>query len=301
LAKNKKINTDNKPKLKILLPKIDVIFKMLFGDARNSDLLLSFLKSVLTLPADEYESIAIVDPQLKRETIDDKLGIVDVKVNTKSGKIIHIEIQVLEQAEMAERLTYYNAKMLTSQLTSGQDYDSLQKTISILITDFEIIKNSAKYHHVFQLRDKETGIVFTDLIEINSLELQKIPKQPDNTAKYDWLQFLKSETEEEFEMIAQNNPVIQKAYVELKRLSQDEETQLLYEAREKARRDENSRMRFAIMKGEQEGKRKGLIEGRIEGALEVAQNMLKDGLDVSKIAIYTGFSVEEIQKLKTDN
>jgi predicted transposase/invertase (TIGR01784 family) len=290
LAKNKKITKDNNPKVKILLPKIDVIFKLLFGDVRNSDILIAFLKSVLTLPEDEYESIVIVDPQLKRETIDDKFGIVDVKVTTKSGKILHIEIQILEQEELAERLTYYNAKMLVTQLSSGQDYDSLQKTVSILIADFEIVKNSAKYHHIFQLCDKETGIVFTDLIEINTLELKKIPKEPDNTAKYEWLQFLKSESEEEFEMIAQSNPVIQKAYVELKRLSQDEEAQLLYEAREKAIRDENSRTRFAIKKGRLEGERKR--------NLEIAKNMLKMNFSIEQISEITELGMEEIQKLK---
>jgi predicted transposase/invertase (TIGR01784 family) len=289
LAKNKKITKDNNPKVKILLPKIDVIFKLLFGDVRNIDILIAFLKSVLTLPEEEYESIVIVDPQLKRETIDDKLGIVDVKVTTKSGKILHVEIQVLEQEEIAERLTYYNAKMLAAQLKSGNDYDNLQKTISILIADFEIIKNSVKYHHIFQLRDKETGIIFTDLIEINTLELGKIPKQPDNTLKYEWLQFLKSENEEEFEMIAQSNPVIQKAYVELKRLSQDEEAQLLYEARQKAIRDENSRMKSAIKKS------------RKERDLEIAKNLLKTNLPIEQISEVTGLSIEEIQKLKNIN
>lgn len=49
--------------------------------------------------------------RLKRETIDDKMGIVDVKLTTKSGKIIHIEMQILEQDDMPKRITYYNAKI----------------------------------------------------------------------------------------------------------------------------------------------------------------------------------------------
>jgi len=84
--------------------------------------------------------------------------------------------------------------------------------------------------------------------------LQKIPEQSDDTAMYDWLCFLKSEKEKEFDMIAAKSPAIKKAVVELKRLSQDEEAQLLYEARMKAIRDENSRTRTAINKGRAEGK-----------------------------------------------
>jgi predicted transposase/invertase (TIGR01784 family) len=289
MVKHKKTTKAHPPKMKLLLPKVDVAFKLLFGDVRNIDILIDFLKSVLTLPETEYESMVIVDPHLKREKLKDKLGIVDVKVTTKSGNVAQIEAQVLEQEAMSSRLTYYNSKMLVTQLSSGDDYENLQKTISILIADFELIENSEKYHHVFQLRDKDTGIMFTDLVEINTLEVGKISNQPDNTAKYQWLRFLKSETEEEFQMVAQSNPVIKKAYVELKRLSQDEEAQLLYEAREKAIRDENSRIKSTLKKG------------RKEWALETAQNLLKINLSTVQISEATGLSTEEIEKLKNNN
>ena len=120
----------NAEKPKILLPKIDVIFKLLFGDNRNKDILIEFLKAVLNLSDDEYESITIEDTHLKRESIDDKLGIVDVLLKTKSGKIVHIEMQILELKEMPERIIYYNSKMFSAQIKSGGDFTELKKTIS---------------------------------------------------------------------------------------------------------------------------------------------------------------------------
>ena len=176
MAKKKETATSIR---KILPPKSDVVFKMLFGDERNKDILIDFLKAILNLPEEEYERITITDPHLKREQAKDKLGIVDVKLTSKSGKIIHIEIQVLEQDEIPERVTYYNAKMLTAQLKSGEEFDTLQKTISILITDFEIIEDRQKYHYTFELIDNETGVRFTDIVEIHTLELQKIPEESD--------------------------------------------------------------------------------------------------------------------------
>ena len=268
---------------KILPPKSDVVFKMLFGDKRNKDILIDFLKAILNLSEDEYEHIYLEDTHLKREVPDDKLGIVDVKLTTKTGKIIHIEMQILEQEDMPERITYYNSKMLVTQLKSGDDY-TLQKTISIAIADFEIVQDSPKYHHKFQLNETETGIKFTDVIEINTLELQKIPEKSDRTAKYDWVKFLKSEREEEFDMIAERSPVIKKAVVELKRLSQDEEAQRLYEAREKAIRDENSRMKTAYNKGTMNEK------------IEIAKKLI-DVLDVETIAIKTGLPIEYVNQL----
>jgi len=266
---------------KILLPKVDVIFKLLFGDKRNSEILIDFLKSVLNISEDEYESITLEDTHLKRETIDDKLGIVDVRLTTKNGKTVHIEMQVLEQDDLPERVTYYNAKMLVTQLKSGDKYD-FKKTISIVIADFEIVENSPKYHHTFQLNDKETGVTFTDVMEINTLELKKIPEQSDNTKKYDWLQFLRAEREEEFDMLAQRSPAVKKAVVELKRLSQDEEAQRLYEAREMAIRDENSRLRTAHNKAFR----------------EVATNAINMGLTNEQILKLTNLPISEIESLR---
>ena len=95
---------------RLLPPKVDFVFKLLFGDQRNDEILTAFLKSVLTFPEEEYDSIAFADPQLKKEHEKDKLGVIDLRIHTKSGNIIHVEMQVLPQLEMPERITYYNAK-----------------------------------------------------------------------------------------------------------------------------------------------------------------------------------------------
>ena len=281
-------NENKADKPKILLPKVDVIFKLLFGDKRNIEILIDFLKSVLNISEDEYEKITIEDTHLKRETVDDKLGIVDVKLTTKTGKIIHIEIQIAKETGLPKRITYYNAKMLVTQLKSSEDYWNLEKVITIAIADFNFIKDSDDYHHVFELREKFKGIRLTDIIEINTLELQKIPEQSDSTAKYDWLQFLKSEREEDFNMIAEKRPAIKKAVVELKRLSQDEEAQKLYEAREKAIRDESSRTKTAINKA---------VKARNH---EVATNLIKMGLTNDQIAEAVEMTADEIEQLRNN-
>ena len=270
---------------KLLLPKVDVIFKLLFGDKRNKRILIDFLRSVLDLPDDDYEFITIDDTHLKRETIDDKLGIVDVKLTTKSGKIVHIEMQILEDDDMPERVTYYNSKIFVTQIKSGGKFENINRTISILIADFELVKNPAhpaKYHHRFMYNDCETGVNFTDIVEINTLELQKIPPESDHTPKYDWLQFLKAEREEEFDMLAKRSPVIKEAVVELRRLSQSEEAQRLHDAREKALWGEQSRLRTAQNKA----------------LKNVALKMLKRGTPIQHIAEDTGLSITEIETLK---
>jgi hypothetical protein len=52
----------------ILSPKSDFIFKLIFGDEHNVDILQDFLQAVLDLPVTEYKKIVIADPHLKRES-----------------------------------------------------------------------------------------------------------------------------------------------------------------------------------------------------------------------------------------
>ncbi|MCL2776208.1 MAG: Rpn family recombination-promoting nuclease/putative transposase [Oscillospiraceae bacterium] len=270
---------------KILPPKSDIVFKMLFGDDRNKDILIDFLKAVVNIPDDEYLEITFVDPHLKREQPDDKLGIVDVKVMTKSGQTIHIEIQVAPDSDLNKRIIYYNSKMLVTQIKVRQNYYLLQPVISIAIADFEMIANSADYYHEFGWNEKKTGITFTDVTKIITLELSKVPENSDNTAKYYWAKFLKSESEADFEMLAKNNATIDKAYGELKRLSQDEEAQEAYEKRFREIADHNTRLYSAEMKG------------KLEGKLEAAKSLL-DLLDVETISRKLEIPIEQIQNLK---
>jgi predicted transposase/invertase (TIGR01784 family) len=244
-------------KTKMLPLKSDFVFKLFFGDERNIDLLTDLLISVLDLPKDEYETIEIVDPHLLREYKDDKLGILDVKVKTKSGKLIDIEIQVNLVPEMTERVVFYTSKMLTKQIGKSSNYKSIKRVISIVITDFEFVAGDNIYHHKFTLYDRENDKQFTDLFELHALELVKLPIESDKTELYDWLSLIKAERKEDLDMIAQNNPQIKKAVGILVELSADERAQMLYESREMARMDEESRMNGAL----NEGLTKGLAKG----------------------------------------
>ncbi|MDR1399876.1 MAG: Rpn family recombination-promoting nuclease/putative transposase, partial [Treponema sp.] len=95
--------------IEILLPKIDFIFKTIFGNEHNRPLLKSFLQAVLCLGEDEFE-IEFVNPYLQPVAKDGKLCILDVKIRTKTGKLIDIEMQIIHTANIFERICFYKAK-----------------------------------------------------------------------------------------------------------------------------------------------------------------------------------------------
>jgi predicted transposase/invertase (TIGR01784 family) len=289
---------------RILPPKSDVVFKRLFGDNRNIEFLRDFLMETLDIPAEEYDAVELIDPQLKREDPDDKLCVLDVLVKTKNGKLIDIEVQILDVPYMPERVTYYAAKLLASQLASGHNYEEVKKVVSIVILDHRLIRDSENYHNRYLLYDIKNRSRFTDVLEIDTLELPKLPKEPKPKEKglYHWLRFIGAEKKEEFEMIAEQSPVIGKAYAVLKELSEDESLRMLHEAREKARRDEQARLDFArregLAEGEAKGEARGKLAGLAEGKRETAQAMLAEAMPFDLISKITGLSIQEIEALR---
>ena len=64
------------------------------GTENSIELLTDFLMAVLDLSPDEYDEITISNPFLLQDYKGGKLGILDVKLKLKTGKIVNIEVQV---------------------------------------------------------------------------------------------------------------------------------------------------------------------------------------------------------------
>ncbi|MDR0983567.1 MAG: Rpn family recombination-promoting nuclease/putative transposase [Ruminococcus sp.] len=232
-----------------LLPmKSDYVFKRIFGDVNNIDILQNFLSLVVDLSDDELSEISIVDTHFQKEYDNDKYGILDVKAKTKFGSSIDIEIQVMQKTDFIERIMFYTSKMFTEQMSAGKFYGNIKRVISIIITDFELISGSDKHIHRFRLRDGETE--FTNLLEINTLELGKLPNVDD--ALVNWLRLIRSNNKEEIDMLAEKNPEMKKAVGILYQMSSDEKARAEYEYREKARMDRAAEIEFGREEGREE-------------------------------------------------
>jgi predicted transposase/invertase (TIGR01784 family) len=274
----------------ILSPCSDIVFKMLFGDIRNLDILKPFLQAVLPLPGDDYDELILQNPFQFSAAHDDKLSVLDIKARTKSGKVIDIEIQVANHAAIRARVLYYLAKMVTEQLGEGENYRRIKPSICIFITDFVLLPEETDYYNSYGFINKKTGRIFSELIEAHTLELPKLPPQlpqeTDNTHLWVWLRFLKVKTKEELEMLAKQHAEVAPAVRKLITLSASDEARMLHEARVKAENDRVTREEFAW-----EG-------GREEERLTIARKALRRNMLVEDIAALTGLSPEEIRALQ---
>jgi predicted transposase/invertase (TIGR01784 family) len=271
----------------ILSPKVDVTFRLLFGDVRHTEILEDFLKATLDIPDEEYDHIEIDDTHILPDTADGKECVLDVRIHTKSGIIIEVEIQKYPQTAFRSRLGFYLSSLVTHQLSRGDDHAKLKRVITIAITDFRLIEESEAYHHNFTFYDEYHKVKLTDMMEIDVLELPKLPTKEDGTPLYNWLKFIGSEEENEMAELAEKNPKIKTAYAVLRELSEDEKIRRLAEAREKELRDRAAELDYART----EGVEKGVDQSK------KALRYLKSGHTTEDAAKESGLPIEEVQQL----
>jgi predicted transposase/invertase (TIGR01784 family) len=158
-------------------PKVDFAFKRLFGDPRNSSLAKSLINSTFQ-DADlrPIVDLEIVNPFNLKETPTDKSSILDIRAKDETGRQINLEMQVINHVGLESRILYYLTRFHSRQLQEGQGYLELKTSISILFIDAIIFPESSRVHNRFRLCDVESGLVFSDQIELHVIELPKLLK-----------------------------------------------------------------------------------------------------------------------------
>ncbi|AEB77478.1 Rpn family recombination-promoting nuclease/putative transposase [Clostridium botulinum] len=288
----------------LLSPKVDFVFKKIFGNEKHPEILISFLNAVMK-PANPIKSVKIRNSDIEKEHIEDKYSRLDIKATTNNGEEVNIEIQVKNEYNMIRRSLYYWSKMYEGQLTEGDNYNRLSKTVCINILDFKYLKNN-RFHNGYRLKEITTNEELTDIEEIHFIELPKMKEANENEEVTDmleaWIEFINNPSSDVVKKLEMNVREIKEAKEELVRLSSDKDEVQLYEQRKFAILDRVSDLENAEEKGKEIGKQEGLREGRKEGVkkgkIEVAKNLL-DVLDVETIAAKTGLSVEEVKELKS--
>ena len=275
---------------------LDLVVKRIFGNENNPRILISFLNAVIK-PKDPIQSVQIMNNDIDKESIEDKFSRLDIKAKTNKNELINIEIQIKDEHNMVKRSLYYWSKMFESQLTEGQKYDTLAKTICINILNFRCLKTK-EAHSIYRLKEVNTNEELTDLQEIHFIELPKLPKNEEIKDVFDaWMEFIENPISNKLEKAEMNIQEIKEAKNELLRLSASDKERMKYEDRRAALLDKVSALENAEEKGIEIGKEIGKKEGEQNKAIEVAKNLIEAGVDIEIIIKSTGLERVEIEKL----
>jgi predicted transposase/invertase (TIGR01784 family) len=282
-------------------PKNDFIFQKLFGEEESKESLASLLNAILGLEGEKrIRNLKVKDnKQLAKKMVDDKTGRLDISAESDDQVQYDIEMQLTDQRNMARRSLFYMSKMYIGSVKPGDDYSQLKRTVTINLLDFQLFKEREAFHTTFHLYDdRDKSLLLTDAFEVRFLELPKFERMKKDL--YDplhrWLMYLDERlSEHQLKELIEMDANIKKTEELLLRLSSDEETYRLYEAREHSLMERNSLIADGVAKGMEQGIKKGIEKGIEKGKKEVIKNMLKEGLEVDLIAKVTGFSVEEVR------
>ena len=100
-------------------PTIDFVFKVLFGSKGNEPIVIHFLNSILK-PLRKITHVTIVNPYNEREFDDDKLSVVDVKIEDQDHHTYQIEIQLTSPRYIKKRMMFNWAQMYSKQIKMGE-------------------------------------------------------------------------------------------------------------------------------------------------------------------------------------
>jgi len=152
-------------------PKVDYVFKRLFGSEDQVALPIEMFNAVLDFPPGiRVRQIALLNPFTDAGYAGGKLAVLDVKARDEIGRQFHVEMQRQVPWSFDKRVVYYAAGLHAQQMQKGDYYETICPTYSISFVN-EPLFDDPHYHHKFVLHDVQHGVTFSKDLEVHIIEL----------------------------------------------------------------------------------------------------------------------------------
>ena len=289
----------------------DLFARYLLGKNGNEDLLTDLVNSTLReFNFEEVKDLEIIGPSPKAgfslnlsENIELKESIIDIKAKTKNNETVIIEFQLCGNIDFLKRIFYYISKNIVNEFKEGENYNNVQKIISINLLDFNLkFGDKGKAHRCFKLIDTKDLDISLDLIQIHILEVKRFIEIIKNSTKEElknnrllsWMKFFTSDNLELIEdELKEENQIMSKVIEEYKKFTSDDKMMRAYAAREAFLVGQKMMLRIEREDGFDEGK----LEGIKERNYSIAKTLKQMNMDNGSISKATGLTIDEIEKL----
>ena len=278
-----------------ILLKNDLAFKIVF--ARDTDeckfVLKSLLEAILNIRIDE---IIYHNPIVISDKLNIKEPEFDIKVSINGSMNCDVEIQLRDHIAFKKRLVYYGAMLMQGDLKKTQSYTHIKNAIVICLTDFILLDNTQQYKSNFIMKERDTNIELSDVLEIITLEMPKVdPNKPleQMTDIERWLFYLKHSGEDIY------TEKLQKIIKESEAITMAEQIFDHAKSNNEAYNKMIDHMRaqvynVAIFNDLAEYK---LNEGKIEERMNFINNLYNDNLPIPTISKYTKLPEDEVRRI----
>ena len=210
----------------------DYLFRALLQ--RNNHVLKGLVGALLHLPEKEIISVAVINPIILGEAINEKTFFLDVFVVLNNHTRINLELQVLNEHNWPERSLSYLCRAFNN-LNSGEDYIVVRPAIQIGLLNFTLFPDHPEFYSTYQFMNAKNHTVYSDKLQLSVLNLTRkdLATESDKGCHlHHWASFFKATTREELKMLANQDEFIKEASETVYQLSQEELVRLQCEARE---------------------------------------------------------------------
>lgn len=238
-------------------PRLDVVFKLLFGHPDRKDILISLISAVLS-PPKPITSLLLRYDEIKEEKVDDAGATFDIWANLDELNT-DIGMQIWRKSHSRNRALYYWSENFMAQLREEDSYEVLRPMVSIFFLDFREL-NGYVPRSMFRIREEHGREVWSEAFQLYTIELPKLLQSSalrsvEDTPLQRWGTFLAAESDQALREVAEGDEMVTKALDRLKELSADKGVRELVGRREMAL----STYRMGLGTAEAMGMAKGIL------------------------------------------
>ncbi len=288
---------------KYLDPKVDLVFKKIFGEHPN--LVASLLNALLPLPeGTEIREIEYLSPELVPDRLDKKYSIVDVRCRDQRGRQFIVEMQMYATQTFFNRVFLNTCKAYVSQSKSKEDFNKVQPVYSLNILNDTMSGYENEFRQDWVMSNRQHPENYVDNICMTFIELPNFRPASKGQRKLAdlWLMFL-TEVDEQTRSVSaelEANADISQALGILERTAFTEAELMAYDKNQDEIKLEASYRNEFLSKGREEGREEGRAEGRDETQKENILRMKAKGMTAEDIADCLGLDVEFVVQVVGD-
>ena len=230
---------------------------------------------------------------------------------SSDGTLTNVEIQLQQFDDMDRRTLYYWSQLYNRRLLGGEDYENLNRTVTINILDYRLFADEMwpEYHSCFAvLNTKDVHHALTKDLEIHFVELPKLTSSKKKNARHleRWLRYLSPKTTmDERRRLAMEDANIHTAMEAEKEFVKDPFYITEYEQRQRYLRDQHARDKFVRKEGEAigeargfaKGEASGIVKGKFEAKKEIIISLRNKGKSDLEIAGLLDMNVKDVQAI----
>ena len=305
----------------------DKVFKKLFTSEDTKEFTITLISEITGLPYDVLERAEIQANELEIEGFNDKQSRVDLLIKVDKT-YINIELNRKKYEGLIMRNILYQSKVVSKTMKKGENYDEFPYIIQINFNKFSIF-NDNKVVNKCMLMETETHEIETENFIRYHINIEEAKRKWYNDKEVSRLEkmitLLDLDDRDLAKKLVGDDTIMEKAYDELDKMSNDDDLYIEWDYVEDARRENEAIMRQdrkeARAAGKEEGRIEGILEGKLEGIaegklegiaegklegklegrneaiIEIAKNLIASGIDLDVIAKNTGLSIEVLKEM----